>query len=572
MLPTGQPPLPALDPRASLDNAPIEFDPWFRNRVAEKRLRRDDLWERLGDAYISLLAAAIVLAYAAGLTLAFADQLKGDLDSGILRPGLGIIPGGSAASALVMLGLLGALLLISKLGPTAVDQAQGFWWLSLPVKRTGFLARLLSHRLVSTSLYGACLWLPVGYGTVVGGLTEGTFSGVLLGAATLGLLFVVLSLLAAWFQTRNAVHVFRSVVGAAALAVLLVYGLDILLRSLGAGNVGAFWTVIPSHLPFLAQSGTGWVPVLLAALAVGGFFALAGHLQSIPSRELVLSGAASAHAGAALVLLDDKSLGSAVGAAGSRETKRTLAKRERTRRCGADVFGRMLPAKWVRGPYSALVRAEFLVLLRTGKTWRGLLAGWGIPVAGVFVVQGGRPVVLVSLVLVGAVLAARAASNAAGQAAEVPSLEAIIPLGRSAVRQTHALVAALLLVPWAVGLGAFLGWAVDANAQGFLVLLGLGVLAGVGLAAGAVRMAFRPELDWGSVMLMAAMGRATGPLIQHFIHGYEVMAVSVVALLAGLVLEPIPPVLLVIGAVVASIAWGVGTSTSNRSHAHRKQW
>ncbi|MDO5744199.1 MAG: DUF6297 family protein [Micrococcaceae bacterium] len=556
----------------SLDNVPIEFDPWSRNRAAEKRDRRDDFWERLGDAYVSVLASAIVLLYAAGLALAFADQLKGDLGSGALRPGLGLIPGGSAASALVMLGLLGALMLISKLGPAAVDQAQGFWWLSLPVVRTVFLARLLSHRLVSIFIYGACLWLPVGYGTVVGGLAKGTFTGVLLGAATLGLLFVVLSLVAAWTQTRNAVHVFRLVLDAAVLAVLLVYGLDMVLRSLGAGNVGAIWTVLPSHLPVLAQSGVWWIPVLLAALAVGGFFGLAGQLQSIPSKELISSGAASAHAGAALVLLDDKSLESAIGASGGRESKRTLAKRERTRRHGSDVFARMLPAKCVRGPYSALVRAELLVLLRTGKTWKGLLAGWGIPVGGVFAVQGGRPVVLVSLVLVGAVLAARAASQAADQAAQVPSLEAIIPLGRSAVRQTHALVAALLLIPWTVGLGAFLGWAVEANTEGFLVLLGLGVLAGFGLAAGAVRMAFRPELDWGSVMPMAAMGRATGPLIQHFIHGYEVMAVSVVGLLAGLVLEPIPPVLLVIGAVVAVIAWGVGTSTSNRSNAHRRQW
>ncbi len=561
-----------LDPRGPLDNAPIEFDPWSRNRVAEKRERGDDFWERMGDAYISLLAGAIVLAYAAGLALAFADQLKDELVSGVLRTGLGMVPGGSAASGLVMLGLLGVLLLISKLGPTAVDQAQGFWWLTLPVTRTGFLARLLRHRLASTFLCGVFLWLPLGYGTVVGGLAEGTFAGVLLGAATLGLLFVVLSLLAAWAQTRNAVHVFRAVLNAAVVGVLLAYLLDVLLRILDLGNMAAFWAVLPSHLPALAQSGAWWIPLLLAALAMGGFSSLAGQLQSIPSKELISSGSVSAHAGAALALLDDKSLGSAIGAAGVRETKRTMGRRDRTRRRGSDAFARMLPVIWVRGPYSALVRAELLVLLRTGKTWRGLLAGWCIPVAGVFAVQGGRPAVLVSLVLVGAVLAARAASKAAGQTADLPSLEAIIPLGRSAVRQTHALVAALLLVPWAVGLGAFLGWAVEADAEGFIVLLGLAVVAGFGLAAGAVRMAFRPELDWGSVMLMAAMGRATGPLIQHFIYGYEVIAVSIVTLLAGLVLEPIPPVLLVIGTVVAAIAWGVGTSTSNQSNAHRRQW
>jgi Na+/H+-translocating membrane pyrophosphatase len=72
-------------------------------------------------------------------------------------------------------------------------------------------------------------------------------------------------------------------------------------------------------------------------------------------------------------------------------------------------------------------------------------------------------------------------------------------------------------------------------------------------------------------MLMAAMGQAAGPMVLHFTYGYEVMAVSVVALVAGLLLAPIPPVLLVLGAVVAAVAWGVGTSTSTRSNVHRAQ-
>lgn len=559
----------AADPSEELANVPVDFDPWARNRVAEKSVRREDFWDRMGDAYISLLTAALVFAYAAGLALAFFDQMRGDPESGVVRFGLGVVPGASAASALVMLGMLGALALVSKLGPTAVDRAQGFWWLGLPVKRTGFLSRLLRQRLVSTFFFGAFLWLPIGYGSVLGGVVEGSALGVWLGAATLGLLFVMLSLLAAWAQTREAGGNFRAVLNLAMLAVLLAYLLDVLLRSTGTGNLAAFWALLPATLPALAQAGAWWDPVVLALLCLGGFAALAGQLQRIPSRELIARGAASEHAGAALALMDDKALGSAYDGAGAREGKREEAKRERTRVRGADSFARMLPAHWVRGPYTALVRAELLVLLRTGATWRGLLAGWGVPAAGVFAVQGGHPLVLAMLVLVGAVLAARAASKAAVQAADVPSLEAIIPLGRSGVRQTHALVAALLLVPWGIGLAAFLSWAVGADPAGTTVLLGLGLLTGFGLAAGAVRMAFRPALDWGSVMLMAAMGKATGPLIQHFTYGYEVMVVSAIALVAGLLLDPVPLGLLGLGVVVAVIAWSVGTSNTNRSNAHR---
>lgn len=553
------------------DNEPIDFDPWARNRVVEKRVKREDFWERMGDAYISLLAAAIVFGYAAGLALAFFENLRGGPGSGIVRAGVGVLPGSSAASALVMLGMLGTLLLVSKLGPTAVDRAQGFWWLGLPVARSGFLARLLRQRLVSTFLYGAFLWLPIGYGSVLGGLARGSFAGVLAGAATLGLLFVALSLLAAWSQARQAAGRFRALLNAAAIGVLLAYFIDVLLRIAGFGGLESLWAWLPSSLPFLAQAGAWWVPAVLAVLCAGGFAALAGQLQHIPSSELISSGAASEHAGAALALLDDKALGSALDAAGTRESKRARASRERVRARGSDSFARMLPARWVRGPYAALVRAELLVLLRTGKTWRGMLSGWFVPAAGVFAVPGGQPLVLAVLVLVGSVLAARAASKAAAQAADVPSLDAIIPLGRVGVRQTHALVAALLLVPWSVCLAGFLGWAAGIDAGEIPLLLGLGALAGAGLAAGAVRMAFRPAIDWGSVMLMAAMGQAACPMVLHFTYGYEVMAVSVVALVAGLLLAPIPPVLLVLGAVVAAVAWGVGTSTSTRSNVHRAQ-
>lgn len=561
-----------IDPLVKLRNVPVNFDPWARNRLAEKRAHRDDFWERLGDSYISLLTAALVFAYAAGLSLAFADQLRSAADGGMLRTGLGVVPGESATSALVMLGLFGVLLLISRLGPVAVDRAQGFWWLSLPVDRTGFLSRLLLHRLISTFLLGSFLWLPIGYGSVLAGLALGSTIGVFLGAATLGMLFVVLSLLVAWIQTCGWGENFRTVLNLASMGVLLAYLVDVLLRLTATGNIEHFWLLLPSRLPVLAQAGTWWIPVVLGILALAGFAALAGRLQRIPSAELISRGANSAHAGAALALLDDKSLGSALNNNGSKDSVRVLAARARNRKRGGDVFSRILPATLVRGPYTALIRAELLILLRSGKTWRGLLVSWCVPVAGVFAVQGTSGVVLACLVAIGAILAGKAASSAAAQAADVASLESIIPLNRSAVRQTHAVVAALLLLPWGIGLASFLGWAMQTDTTtGSLILLVLGALTGIGLAAGAVRLSFRPALDWGSVLLMAAMGNAVGPIIQHLVYGYDVMVLSVIALLAGLFLVPVPPMLILLAAVVAAIAWGVGTWTSDPSKGQRSQ-
>ena len=64
--------------------APVEFDPWKRHRVVEKEIRRDDFWERMGDAYISMLAAGIAVAYGAGIAHAFSASLRVGAEGGWL--------------------------------------------------------------------------------------------------------------------------------------------------------------------------------------------------------------------------------------------------------------------------------------------------------------------------------------------------------------------------------------------------------------------------------------------------------------------------------------------------------
>lgn len=553
---------------ALFDNNPVDFDPWAKNHVAEKTVRRENFWERLSDAYIALLAAGIVFAYTAGLAHAFSASLKDNLGGGLVREGLGVLPIESAAAAIVMVGMLAVLSLISRLGPVAVDSAQGFWWLTLPVRRSPFLARLLRQRLVTTALYGAFLWLPIGYGTTLGGISSGGLLGVLLGSVSLGLLFVLISLLAALAQSRGWSQGFSTAVNYSMLGVVLAYGLDVLLRLTQLGNLARFWEFLPSTLPAAAQNGSWWLPLILMLVAVSVFQILRNQLERIDSKELVARGAASAHAGAALALLDDKSLSAAIGQTNVKESRRAQRKRERARELGGDVFSRFIPFSWVRGPYSALVRAEFLVLLRAPRVWRGLATGLVLPLAGVFAAQGGHPLVLGTLVVIGCCVAARAAATAAAQAADVPSVEAIIPLGRGAMRQVHTLIAASLLIPWGLALAAILGWAVATPASEMYILLSLGALTGIGLAAGGVRLAYRPELDWGSVLLLTALGKATGPLIQHFTHGYDVMVVASVALLTGILLSPIPPLMLAVAGVAVVVLWAVGTSASANSKAH----
>ena len=559
---------PSGAPLAVAGNSPVDFDPWKRNRVAEKKVNRENFWERMGDAYISLLAAAIAVAYAAGIAHAFSASLRVGAQNGVIRNGIGVVPGESAASALVLLGLLAALSLISRLGPVAVDRAQGFWWLSLPVDRTPFLSRLLRHRLVTTCLYGMLLWLPIGYGTVLGGLSQGNFAGALLGAFSLGLIFVLLSLLAALAQTRGWARHFRTAVNAAYLSVVIAYGADVLLRLTGDRIHGRILGGAAIHH---SRDGAGGCMVDPGDPVGPGRCGIQGA-----------AGAPATHSrpGTGFPGCSQRACGCRAGTVGRQiavgRDRPGGCRRNPPKRCTA---GAHAPARGRRvfTHASGIPGARPLFgahpgrgpgLVACTKVWCGLLAGWGIPMAGIFAVDGGHPLVLGTLVIVGSCVAAKAASTAAAQAADVPSLESIIPLGRGAMRQTHAAVAAMLLVPWGIGLAGMLAWPVSADAASLPMLLVLGALAGAGLAAGAVRLAYRPPLDWGSVMLLAALGQATGPMIQHFTYGYDVMVVAVIALVAGFILNPLPPTLLAIAAVVAAIAWGIGTSVSVNSKAH----
>ncbi|GAA4366836.1 DUF6297 family protein [Paeniglutamicibacter cryotolerans] len=549
---------------AAMLNEPVDFDPWIRSRTAEREAKRGRFGERAADAYMAVLALFMVVLFATGIAQAFTQNFRTGLEGGLLRPGLGVVPPASAASALLMVALLAMLSLFSRLGPSAVDRAQGFWWLSLPVRRTPFLARLLRQRLVWIIALGLVLWIPLGIALLDAGQRLPAAVGIGLGALCLGLMLAVLALIAAVAQFAGRARWIRGGLGFGTTALALVYALDAVLHAAGHPGLERLWAVLPVSWPAAAQGGAWWIVPALAASVAGLFAYVAPRLERNSSRELMARGASSAHAGAALAMLDTKVLGSAIEQAGAHESRRQAAQRESIRRRGSDAFGRMLPAALARGPLGALMRAEALVLLRTGSVWSSLAAGLLLPVAGTLAVGAGQPVALCTLVLIGACIAAKGAGAAAAQAADVPALDSIIPLGRGAIRRAHGAVAGILLAVYGAVLAAYLGWAVALDGRSVGLLVAIGVLAGIGLAAGTVRLAYRPGLDWGSVMVLALMNKATQPLLAHFTRGYDVMVLAVIPLLVGLFLAPVPPMLAVVALVVAGVAWFTGTHVADR--------
>lgn len=543
---------------------PVDFDPWIRVSAVEREAKRGTFRERASDAYLALLAVFMVVLFATGIAQAFTENFRAGIEGGLLSQGLGVVPTASAASALLILALLALLMLFSRLGPAAVDRAQGFWWLSLPVRRTPFLVRLLRQRLVLIGAIGFVLWIPLGIALQVPGQALPAVVGILLGSLSLALLLIVLALLAAVAQFTGRARWIRGALGTGTLALLLLYGIDAWLHGSRLPGLEGLWAVLPASWPAAAQGGVWWIPPVLALLVVGLFAYVGPRLERNTSRELMTRGASSAHAGAALAMLDTKALSSALEQAGAHTTRRQGARIERTRARGGDGFSRLLPASLARGPHTALMRAESLVLLRTRSVWTSLAAGLLLPMAGTLAIGGGQAVALCTLVLMGGFIAAKGAGAAAAQAADVPALDSIIPLDRGAIRRAHGMVAALLLVPYGVLLGGFLGWAVGLDPASVGLVAGIGALAGVGLAAGAVRLAYRPQLDWGMVMVLAQLNKATGPLVGHFVHGYDVMALALIPLLVGLFLAPVPLTLVMVAVVVSCIAWFTGTHVSER--------
>ncbi len=485
------------------------------------------------------LGALFSVLLAMGIFRAFANEFRSDLGgAGIVGAVHGVVPVEVALSAALAAVLVAGLQLTAKFGPIAVDAAQGLWWLSLPVPRNPLLVRVLRGRLAWIMVAGALLFVPIG-------AINGSAAGLVLGCVATGLLLVDVMLIAAAFQVVGKSGVLRRILPAGLAMVGVLFAIEVLLRFMGSQRgLTLIWNVLPSQWPLLALHGNMAVVVVLAVTAVAGYWLLRNRLECIATGDLISSGAVSGHAGAALFFLNTGELAAALGSG------RGPGSRSRSR--GAQ----MLPVWLQRGPVTSLARAEALVTIRNSGVLGRMIAGLGVPVAVAFTAGGNAPIVLLTAVVLGACLAGNAAGVAAREAVRMPSAGFPVPLGRKARRRAHSLVPMLLLVPWGCALGLIL-WLLGGPG---LELLVLGALAGVALAAGAVRRAFQPAVDWESTMMLATLGRASTPMIGNTIHGYDVMVLGLVPLGVSLFMTTIPTAALVVAAVVAVVCWLVGTT------------
>ncbi|WP_372698562.1 DUF6297 family protein [Arthrobacter sp. JSM 101049] len=554
--PTGSAPPPAAGGVPRLPGwvpagPPTGFDPSRTTRRLRRDRRRGEQSERWSDIYVAVLGAAILLAYLLGLVQFLAQGLRDAGADGLVRPGIAVVPAADAGSALLTIALLGVAALLAGLGPVAADRAQGLWWFSLPVDRGPLLARQLRIRLAWACAVGAVAWLPLGLSTGTAGpygYTGPPLAELAAGSASLGLEFVLLGLLAAGAQAAGLRRGFSRALGLLGVLVVLAYAVDAMARALGAARspFSGLWPVLPAAWP---AWGSWLVPAVLLPLVVVGWLLVRPQLSRIRTSDLLDAGGVSGQAGNSLALLDLRSLAGSF-ARGPRRTSHVR-----------DLWSRLLPARFDGSPVGALLRAEALVLVRTGRVWGRLVTSLALLAGAVTAQGGGTAVVLCTAVAVAAILAGQAAGAAASEAARVPGLEALLPLDAGTARRAHGLLPAIVLVPWGGIAGAILGWAVAGPAAvgDWMVLVAIGAFCGIGVAGGSLRMAYRPELDWGSVLQRQVLGKAGGPLIRHAVHGMELMLIAVVPLGLAVLLAPVPGVLVAVAAGMGIAGWFAGS-------------
>ena len=524
---------------------PFRPDRWVAGR--ERPRAKANRWERIGDLYLAVLAVLTLGAMAFGLVAGTTVVLGHPLSSAP-RAGhglLGDVPrfGAERLTALVAVVLSASVVRVAAvLGPVCVDRAQAVWWLSLPVPAAPYLWRGLLLRVLGCAGIGT-----LGGVTLAGGIaavqsqdgavvSAPAVAGVALGVGALGALLPSLAALA---QATGRRDLLRRGASAAPLLGLVLLFPGLPLPPLPALVDAPAADAVPL---LLLAAGAAALTVLCLALA-------RARLERIPHTDLAAAGGASAHAGAAMFLLNVRDLAAAL----AEEGPRAACSRRRSR---------LLTGSRPGGPVPAAVRADLVVLARTPGLARRLLTGVAVVVVTGLSEPGRSPLVLGAAVLIAGLIAARAVRSAAEGIGDVPELARLIPLEHGTSWSVHTLAPAAFLVPWAAAVGVltglFAGLDPAAGTSPSWVPAAVGACAGFGLAGAAVRLGTQPEMDWGAVMQGAQTGRAVGPVASGLSHGTDM------ALLAALPLAVLPLLAaptqgyVVVAAIVALLAWGVG--------------
>ncbi|MFH5879836.1 DUF6297 family protein [Arthrobacter sp. NA-172] len=472
----------------------VDFDPERATRSVI-RPRGQSLLSRLGELYIQFLTFGVSLIYATGLLNGLTSAAQHGFGGHLLSDSYGVVP--VEYGLIAAFGLLGfaAYWVAGRLGPLAITANQRHWWYSLAINREPLLARGLRRSVGAGVAVGALATIPV---ATLSGSNAVVLAGQVLAA---GLTGAAMLALAAFAQTRLAAS------GVQKPARKERPGRQ-------QGRAIRWILAVPSAALGAMLFGTlqgNWIfAVAPAAVLIAAALGMRNKLSSIRTVSLLKAGSARGHVQAALTLMDTGELSASLSSGG---------KRSRVRLPGTP-----------RTAAGALFHAEATVLARQpGRLWRWGLGLAVVPLTGL-IRTFDSPIILLPVLLVAAIFSSTAAAGPLWQLRMAPSLDALLPISRTASRWVHVALPVLLMALWTTAAAGFF-----VLAGGFRVeLLALGAVAGGGLGAGMLRRAFRQQEDLTKLVYLMQLGRSGPAMLGTRIRGYVLSLFALVPLALGM--------------------------------------
>lgn len=464
------------------------------------------------DVYSNALAAVCSAMMVASLVVALRDEIAERNVGGasLVAAHWQVLPAGILWMVLTYLALVGTVLLARRLGPVVVGQAEGAWWLPLPVDRRPMVLPSFLRRLVGVGLAAGTSYVP--------------FS-------------VLTALDRSPVQHAGSAAIF----GGAAVAAVAGAAILQLRPAHRAYRVGIFLGLMPlAVLPFLAPATWPLVLVFSLAVVLGAY--VAARVGDIHGIELQRGGAVSGHAAASIFFIDLNELRRSLVAAPS----------ARVSRRGSHYYGR--PA---RGALTAMLRADVVAYLRLQPSPTIALVWFGVCVS-VTLVTPALPVVLqLAMILIAGCATTAGTGTVARRTAVVPDLDTLLPVATVLVRCSRMIMPTLTMGAWMGGL------------TGVLTVLGagppslalLGALAGLGMGAGAVRAATRPATDWTTPPVETPFGSVPRTQLSSLLRGTDTTVLAMAPLLLSLYLGVVHPWLILAQIVASATAVVVQAST-----------
>lgn len=465
---------------------------------------RTSLADLFGDLYSYALAVGCALTLAVSFVIGLRNEIadQGPVGRGFISNEWLVLPGPVLWTLLTYAALAGITTLARRLGPISVQGAEGGWWLSLPVDRRPMVLPAFLRRCVLTCMGAAAAFLPFSFLTSL----ERTAPEHLLASATFGALGVLAVALAAMLQLEIINHRFTRLASAVILMPCAI-------------------------LPSLTLSP--W-PLILATLsAVVIVSVIAPRAGQIRGAELIRGGAVAGHATASIFFMD------------TNEIFRALRGNQHVVGTGRASGFYARPA---RAPIRALVLADTVAFIRLHPSIAAPMLCLGACIA-VLLVDDGLPAFLqLAVIALAGCATASSTVTVARRTAQVPGLDALLPIEPSLVRVSRTLMPAFAMAFWMACL------------SGVLVLLGtvgpalilVGALSGAAMGAGAVRGATRPTPDWSLPPVETPFGPVPQAQFSSLLRGPDVTVLAMLPLLVALYIGAANPSVIIAQAVIST--------------------